>query len=205
MKNTQLLILNTALKLFNDFGLSKVTLRTVAKEMGISQGNLNYHFKKRQDIIEVLYFQLVEMMDAEMKNMVNSQSVLQMIFESSKISMNCLYEYRFFMRDLYLVMKENDRINSHYTDLQKMRSIQFSQIFDNLIHQNTLRKEEFENEYLRLYERMNILGDNWINTQELLQKDLDNPVEHYQSLLFETIYPYLTETGKIEFHKVTNG
>ena len=56
MKDTKEIIINTALKLFNTEGLSKVTLRTIANKMGISQGNLNYHFKKRDDIIEALYF-----------------------------------------------------------------------------------------------------------------------------------------------------
>lgn len=202
MKNTKELILETSLNLFNTFGLSKVTLRAIAKEMGISQGNLNYHFKKREEIIEVLYFQLVEMMNTEIANMTNSQSVLQMIFDSSKISMNCLYSYRFFMRDLYIIMNENSKIHNHYTQLQEIRLVQFTQIFNGLIHQEIMRKEEFENEYKRLYVRMNILGDNWINAQELLNEEIEDPVKHYQLILFETIYPYLTEKGKLEFHKI---
>ena len=202
MKNTKELILETSLNLFNAFGLSKVTLRTIAKEMRISQGNLNYHFKKRQDIIEVLYFQLVEMMNTEIANMTNSQSVLQMIYNSSKISLNCLYNYRFFMRDLYIIMRENSKIQNHYNQLQKVRLVQFTQVFDGLISQGFMRKEEFKNEYNRLYIRMNILGDNWINAQELLNEEIENPVEHYQLILFETIYPYLTEKGKLEFYKI---
>jgi AcrR family transcriptional regulator len=202
MKNTKAIILDTSLRLFNTFGLSEVTLRTIAKEMGISQGNLNYHFKKRQDIIDDLYFQLVEIMDIEMKNIVNSQSILQTIFDSSKISMNCFYRYRFFMRDFYIIMKGNSKIHNHYTQLQQVRLSQFAQVFDGLINQEIMRKEDFENEYKRLFARMNILGDNWINTQELLSSEIENPIEYYQSLLFETIYPYLTEKGKLEFHKI---
>ena len=68
MKNTKGTILNTALKLFNSQGLSKVKLRTIANNMGISQGNLNYHFKKREDVIETLYFRLVENINQNMSN-----------------------------------------------------------------------------------------------------------------------------------------
>ena len=58
-------ILQTALNLFNQHGVPNVTLRRIAAEMFISQGNLNYHFKHREDIIEALYFQLLETFETE--------------------------------------------------------------------------------------------------------------------------------------------
>ena len=60
MSETKLKIIKQALHLFNNNGTSNVSLRAIAKETGISIGNLQYHFKKREDIIEALYFQLVD-------------------------------------------------------------------------------------------------------------------------------------------------
>ena len=76
MKNTKDRILDTSLELFNSLGLSKVTLRTIANKMGISQGNLNYHFKKREEIIETLYFQLVQNIDNSMLDIEKSKNML---------------------------------------------------------------------------------------------------------------------------------
>ena len=59
-----------------------------------------------------------------------------------------------------------------------------------------MRPEEFEGEYLGLYERMNILGDNWINASILFKGKDQAVVKHYHRLLFEMVYPYLTEEGK---------
>ena len=65
MSETKLKIIKQALLLFNNNGTANVSLRAIAKETGISIGNLQYHFKKREDIIEALYFQLVDKIDAE--------------------------------------------------------------------------------------------------------------------------------------------
>ncbi|HED09125.1 MAG TPA: TetR/AcrR family transcriptional regulator, partial [Caldithrix abyssi] len=80
MKDTREKILHTALTLFNRQGLPRVTLRAIAKEMGISQGNLNYHYKKRDEIIEALYFQLVARIDMEMEKSAGEESPLEQLF-----------------------------------------------------------------------------------------------------------------------------
>lgn len=70
-----------------------------------------------------------------------------------------------------------------------------------MIADGRMRKEELKNEYERLYERMNILGDNWINSANLFFQGSSSKVTHYHSLLFEVIYPYLTQIGKEQYLK----
>jgi AcrR family transcriptional regulator len=170
--------------------------------LGMSQGNLNYHFKTKPEIIEELYFELVEKMNSEMQKMAQNSSILSMLYTSAEMSMLNFYEYRFLMRDMYFIFRENDKIKQHYLELQKMRKEQFKMLFKTMIESQILRSEEFPDEYERLYERMNILGDNWINAFELLKKNVEEPVKYYQLLLFEAIYPYLTSKGKAEFNEL---
>jgi len=46
MSATKQKILKQSLQLFNELGISNVSLRDIADEAGISVGNLQYHFKK---------------------------------------------------------------------------------------------------------------------------------------------------------------
>ena len=56
-------------KLFNELGFSQVTIRMIASELGFSSGNLNYHFRKRADILEALYFEMVEVFDKRIQDL----------------------------------------------------------------------------------------------------------------------------------------
>ena len=47
-------ILSTALRLFNSSGVDRVPIYKIASNLGISPGNLTYHFAKKQDIIYAL-------------------------------------------------------------------------------------------------------------------------------------------------------
>lgn len=192
----------TALELFNKEGLKDVTLRQIAKAMNISQGNLNYHYRAKSDIVSALYFQLVDRMNIEMSQLVQNQPIMSFLSKSSLISMRVLFEYRFITKDLYAVLDSDEELKQHYVGLQKMRKQQFLMLFENMIEGGLLRPEELNNEYERLYERMNILGDNWINAAALLRDNSKSIVDYYHSLLFEVIYPYLTERGKEEFRNL---
>jgi len=46
MQHTKQKIVNTTIRLFNESGFANVSLPHIAKAMGISLGNLTYHFPK---------------------------------------------------------------------------------------------------------------------------------------------------------------
>jgi AcrR family transcriptional regulator len=197
MKNTKELILNSALELFNSDGLSKVTLRTIANKMGISQGHLSYHYKKREILIEALYFQLVGKIDENMTNSESKQIGLKSLFVMSFMMMETFYEYRFFMLDFVQIIRGSNKIKAHYLQLTKMREAQFSLLFNLLINNGVLRKEVLTNEYLFLYKRIQILGDFWISSAQVTKKELNKTIiKEYSEIINQSIYPYLTDNCK---------
>ncbi len=200
MKKTKDRILATALSLFNRHGLSKVTLRTIAKEMGISQGNLNYHFKKRAEIIEALYFHLVKNIDESMLKNPSEEISLQLLVNLSTTIMNNFYKYRFFMLDFVQIMRENKTIKTHYLKLVEIRRAQFMGLFTLLIKNGIIRKEKLPNEYLFLYNRFQILGDFWFSSAEVLHAPISKQrLSEYSEIINQAIYPYLTAKGEKEY------
>lgn len=192
-------ILLKALDLFNDKGVKNVTLRQIATSLKMSQGNLNYHFRTKAEIVSQLYFMLVEKMDHEMNKISQNKALLSFLKDSAFISMNILYEYRFITRDLYTVLENDKALKTHYIQLQEIRTQQYLFIFQQMIKEGLMREEELECEFDRLYERMNILGDNWINAADFFRTEEESIVSHYHSLLFEMMYPYLTKKGKEQY------
>ncbi|NQZ77062.1 MAG: TetR family transcriptional regulator [Ekhidna sp.] len=195
MKTKERIALN-ALELFNNQGVKEVTLRQIANSLKISHGNLNYHYKLKEQIISDLYYRLVEELDIEMNKLEIHQNDLSMLYESSAITMKILYRFRFLLKDLYSILSADSSLKDHYLGLQKLRKTQYLTLFTRLQSAKIIRNEDFKGEFSRLYERMNILGDNWINASIFFMGDSPQIVAYYHELLFELIYPYLTEKGK---------
>ncbi len=206
MKNTKEIILDTSLSLFNSLGLSKVTLRTIAKKMGISQGNLNYHFKKREDIIEALYFQLVNNIDNSMSGFQESKNPFQLLVSISQTIMSNFFEYRFFLLDFVQIMRENEKVKTHYLELSTQREQQFSMLFNLLIENDLMRKEMLPNEYKNLYKRFQMLSEFWVSDAEIHNSKITKKtISIYSEILTQAIFPYLTIKGQKEYHSIVSG
>lgn len=190
-------ILAAALELFNEKGLDLVTLHQIAQHIGISQGNLNYHFRKREDIVETLYMQLVERMDKEFARVIVSGNPMENLFAFSEGIMKGMYAYRFIMLDFVQTMRRHPTIKKHYRQLYEMRLGQTRQLYDMLIAQGLMRPEAFDGEYDNLSLRGTILGDSWLAEAEILF-DLDEKelIPYFQKAINQMMFPYLTTKGQ---------
>lgn len=205
MNTTKKKILDASRKLLNQKGLSAVSQRTIANHLEMSPGNLTYHFKKRNDIIEALYFELVEKMDQAFLEVAGSKGLLDSLHQLTKKTMYYLFDYRFMMLDFIQVMREYPNIKKHYQQLMIMREQQFQMFFQLLIQEKLMREENLPNEYKNLILRMMILGDFWLSNAEISSERMTKKqVENYFEITVQTIYPYLTAKGKRQFLKITN-
>lgn len=204
MKNTKEKILQTALELFNAHGMAKVTLRTIANKMGISQGNLNYHFKKREDIVEALYFQIVESINHTVTNSMTSENHLEALFSVSKAIMVTFYKYQFFLLDFVLIMREHKTIKTHYVQLIKQREVEFLKMAEVLIENDILRKPLFSNEYNNLFKRFQILSDFWMSSAVVEKNKITKGlVNEYSEIIYQSMFPYLSKKGQELYKSVS--
>lgn len=192
-------ILATALRLFNEHGVPNVTLRKIAGELFISQGNLNYHFKHREDIIESLYYQLYELFEVERKKTTSHVIDLPFLLESTKTGMENLFKYRFFMIDFNQNMRENPKLHAHFKQLEEIRRQTYEQAFNGAIKSGLMRAPAFEGEYQGLNDRIRVFSDFWIASVELYGEPIDGAVEKYHNLLVEMFFPYFTKEAQREF------
>ena len=130
MTDTKNRILEASLMLFNKEGTEAITVRHIAKELGISHGNLCYHFPTTDDLVTKLYFNLVEELDIQIKSMQDKASV-SLIFDSEKTLFVLLYKYRFLMLNFVDIMRRLPEIRKHYQKLQDRRKLEFKLVFEN--------------------------------------------------------------------------
>jgi AcrR family transcriptional regulator len=204
MNNTRKNILNASKVLFNELGYSQVTIRMIALQLKMSSGNLNYHFKKREHILEALYFEMVEVFDQRINQLDEKSSSLCVIKQEIQGSMTRMMEYQFFWTDLFNLLKQNDNIRKHFEEAYQNRIKGHHFLFKMLRAKNLLQAPTFINEHQFLIERMLDYSNTWLYASLLYeQKEMNAAyIEHQANILLSMYYPYLTDLGKEEFQKL---
>lgn len=203
MKKNKNLILENALKLFNEKGYLNVSIRQIAAETGISHSNLIYHYKTKQDIATALHNQLLEFaqkLNAEIHADFDFVDALNSIQQGFEI----LYAYRFFVMDLKYILEENEPLKNVYLHVEKLRKEMHKSIINRAIENGFLREELYPNEYDYFIEHIKIYSDSWI-TSSTIYDATETPktvIAKYTELGTRMFFPYCTEKGRESFLSV---
>ncbi|CAM1349750.1 TetR/AcrR family transcriptional regulator [Tenacibaculum insulae] len=201
MSKTKEKILNTSRILFNELGYSNVTIRMIALKLNMSSGNLNYHFKKREDILEALYFEMVATFDERIANLEQQIPTLNKMQIDIKASMERMVDYTFFWSDLYNLLSLNKKIKTHFNTVYIQRKNGLDFVFNHFIDIQILNPFEFKKEREFLVERMINFGNTWLYASSIYKKEAftNKYINKQTNSLMTLLYPYLTNKGKKEF------
>ncbi|MBT2746853.1 MULTISPECIES: TetR/AcrR family transcriptional regulator [unclassified Lysobacter] len=118
-KQTRQRILDAALTMFNAQGEPNVTTNHIADELEISPGNLYYHFRNKDDIIEQLFARFEERMDAALAAPQGRLPGLEDIWLQLHLVFECIWDYRFLYRDLVEILSRNRRLRLRFARILK--------------------------------------------------------------------------------------
>jgi len=105
-------ILSVALEMFNETNTQAATTNHIAKKMGISPGNLHYHYSNREEIIRLLYTQMHQKLFLPVDKLPKNISEL---IEHQKLILSISYEYRFFHNELIFLLSRDEELKKIYT------------------------------------------------------------------------------------------
>ena len=118
-RQTRQRILDTSLALFNTQGEPNVTTNHIADELEISPGNLYYHFRNKDDIIEHLFAGYAERMDDALAAPDGRLPELEDIWMQLHHVFECIWDYRFLYRDLVEILSRNRRLRLRFARILK--------------------------------------------------------------------------------------
>lgn len=95
---TAIRILEASRKLFNAKGYAATSVTEIASSLGMSQGNLTYHFKTKRDLAMQLEADVLQMMKARRMNR-NPGPLAEDYVEHLLFGMELTWNNRFLMRD----------------------------------------------------------------------------------------------------------
>ncbi|MEO1216809.1 MAG: TetR family transcriptional regulator [Bacteroidota bacterium] len=207
MSNTRQKICDAARSLFNEQGYNRVTIRMIATALNMSSGNLNYHFRKKEDILESLYFEMVEVFDSRVQQLDKQEISLGLMQAGIRSSMMRMIEYRFFWTDLYFLLKSNEKIGIHFEKVKTDRINGYELVFNSLIQKEILHISSFPREHQFLIEGMIDYSNTWLYASSLY-KSTNSHIEIVDEASFRLLfklYPYLTKMGKRHFKNLYPG
>lgn len=196
-KNIKQEIIQAAKRLFNERGYNQVSTQDIADALGISKGNLNYHFKRKEDMLDAI----VEEMHSHYV-VPDPPATLRQL--------NDLF------LDLLRVTKENAFYFWHYTQLsqvsEKVRSIQtsvlrqnhilFSQAFQQLNAEGSLQDEAYPGQYEQIIRAVMLTCIYW-TPHSRLEESLGT-AGNFLPCVWGILYPLLTDRGKSQYNSFAN-
>ncbi|WP_419771402.1 MAG: TetR/AcrR family transcriptional regulator [Candidatus Marinarcus sp.] len=191
-------ITNSAKKLFNEQETLSVTTNHIAKEAGISPGNLYYHFKNKEEIILYLYKNLSHNFEAlnTFETIPLSKNPIQGLHKMFESYGEIFYEYRFLLRDAMVLMALYPSFKEAFSKNQDKRIVQIEALLQFLIKEDILEFSDEEN--LKKRAKLNwFITSYWqvfASSSEEVSKD---SIKEAKDIFFEfMIYPFLSEKGK---------
>ena len=168
-RRTRERIVETSLQLFNRDGAPNITTADIADEMGISPGNLYYHFRNKDQIIGELFAALEQRLDGlfaapagRLADVEDLWLVLHLLFEA-------MWEYRFVYRDLDEMLSRNPKLESRFSRLvgrgrQTMRKLCADMVAAGVM-------EASESEIAALADNVALVATYWMSYQKIVSPD----------------------------------
>jgi AcrR family transcriptional regulator len=133
-------ILEVTLELFNRFGEPNVSTTLISAELGISPGNLYYHYPAKDELINSLFDRyeraLSELLRAadNVRNVEDAWLFFHMLFE-------LIWQYRFLYRDLNDLLSNNRRLETHFQFVLKNKAQAVQAVLEGLSRSGAMRIE----------------------------------------------------------------
>jgi len=107
-------ILDTALVLFNDRGTANVTTNHIAEAMGISPGNLYYHFGNKAEIVRGLFARVLAAWSANYALPPGKPPTFKTMDAMAAGNFEIQWAHRFFFRDLTMLLAADPELAADY-------------------------------------------------------------------------------------------
>jgi AcrR family transcriptional regulator len=107
-------ILSRALELFNAHGEANVTTGMIAEALDMSPGNLYYHFRNKDQIVERLFRRFAERVDVDPPPFAGAAQAIEDLWLYLHLMLEAIWEYRFLYRNLDDLLARNRKLREPF-------------------------------------------------------------------------------------------
>ena len=191
-RETQTLIISTALRLFNEHSSGAISTNRVAEACDISKGNLHYHFKTKKEIIQSIFKGIADEMNTHWYQDHLSPTVKHMA-EMFARQLLLIHDYRFFFREMPALLRSDPILLRRYQENRDKRMTALEDYFNELSRVGVMDFKNHESMINSLVVSSWIISDNWLNYIEFKKHEATSKeiLEGYERIL-DIFRPYFT-------------
>ncbi len=192
-RSTRERILEQARLLFNQRGYNGVSMGDIANAVGISKGNLTYHFNKKESIMEALVLEAREEVPQKTPGTLAELNALFLDFQ--QVVQENLYFFLYHAQLARISPEIFQKQKERYSEMLTMLEASF----ETLSQKGLLRKADFSDEYRRIIDAIYMAATYWAPFSAM-KKSLGQDVE-YRHQAWALMHGLLTEKGRKELGK----
>lgn len=193
-------IIDAAVQCFNRDGLANIRLQHIADEAFVSIGNMTYHYRNKEAIVQAVWEQLVQ----KQRNLLAEFRIVP-LFEDIERLLQSTFElqqqYLFFYIDTLEVMRAYPEIAAAHQQhiawqvLQMESAIRFNQ------SRGAFIPTQWEAQENSLANQFWMVTDLWLNRQSVLKAATDD-YPAFRFMLWALFRPFFTDMGIREFEQL---
>ena len=185
-------ILVTSLALFNEEGEAHTTTIDIANELDISPGNLYYHFKGKDQIIDELFQQYELALSGTLTAPIEQPlAAVEDNWYYLYVVMEEMYQYRFLYHNLDDILQRYPQVNKGFKRLIQLKRAALYAICRSLLQQSVIDAQD--QQLVGLVDNMTLVLTFWLNYDQLLNSNRPPQMIIHQGVLqlLTMVAPYL--------------
>lgn len=200
--STKKRIIAQAIKSYNSEGLTNVTSRDLAQSLEMSHGNLEYHFKTKENLLKAIYIQMKADISEVYEQIGASEDALvrfnELIIRLEKFHRT----YSFFNLDVLEISRNYPELNKLLAQTFQVRKEQMTHFYHRFEELGYFKKELHPGIYIRLQHTVRILITFWNSQKEVLPYFETAQKATMSSYIWDLLLPHMTEEGLITYHNI---
>jgi len=194
LNQTRQNIIQAAIRLFNERGVVNVSFRDIADELQISPGNVTYHYKTKQELMDSVYRYMIKTLEAmAIGNQLMNPNKDQL--EVARGYLEHIFQFRFFYQDTLEIIRSFPELAVlHEEQVEQEKAIIKNLMFMS-VGKGDLIPEPFDGLYNSLAHSIWMTLHFWL-TQQIIRGEHKNDLEIGLITVANLLYPYTTDKGK---------
>lgn len=184
-------ILQKASELYNENGTASVSMNALAESLGISAGNLQYHYRNKEEVIRAILEEMFEQFDSIYAPS-EEPFTIDTLHRIMRRNFDLVWKYRFFYRENAALLRNDEILARRFQQILEIRLAEQEAIFKRLADAGRARIALRPDELHNVVHMGWVLVYTWLPFAESTGQTIDEAaLNHAVEVMVQFYKPYI--------------